>query len=260
MDISKLVAVGLTNIQAEAYAILMENGEIKPPLLVKELKLTRTNAYKILDRLVELGLANKSDENKKFVYRPTNPTSLSGLTDQYRAEATAREEAANNLIHDLLDAYYQHSDKPTSEVFSGKKDVIRAYQRQINLREDIYFIRTKTDIAAMGFDTMHEIRVAPERNGTQRFGILGTEKGTVNHANHERSNLTPTIMDAKNYTAPVEWSVTDSSLLIVSYAKEPHAILIVDSTVAMAFKQLWTLLNGFLKTQPVHQQYKTLDA
>jgi len=256
METKKLIAVGLSPTQAEAYALLMEQGELRPPDLVERLKLTRTNAYKILDRLVELGLATRHDEAKKFVYRPTNPIALSTLADQYRAEATAREEAANTIIHELLNQYYQHADKPTAEVFSGKQDVVRAYRKQIALQEDIYFIRTNSDIAAMGFDTMHEIRVAPARNGSRRYGILGISEGPVNHANHKRGGLTATLMDQKDYTAPVEWSVTGSSLLIVTYATEPHAVLIIDSVIASAFKQLWTLLNTFLQMQPMHQTHK----
>jgi len=255
MDITKLTTIGLTPIQAEIYVLLMEHGELKPTTLVDELKLTRTNSYKLLDRLVEMGLATKIDVDKKFVYKPTNPIALSALADHYRAKAIAREEAAHSLTRELLDAYYKHTKKPTVKTFSGKDEVIKAYRRQSKLHEDVYFIRTKADISAMGFDTMHEIRVAPGRHGNWRYGILGTDTGVINHESHKRGNLTTTIMDHKLYTAPVEWSVTDSSLLLVSYTQEPQAILIMDPTIALAFKQLWGLLNNLLREQPAHQQY-----
>ena len=255
MDISKLSTVGLTAIQAEVYVLLIERGELKPTTLTEELKLTRTNSYKLLDRLTEMGLATKIDVDKKFVYRPTNPTALSALADRYRAEATAREEAAHSLIRELLDTYYKHAQKPTVKIFFGKDEVIKAYRLQTKLHEDVYFIRTKADISAMGFETMHDIRLAPGRNNNSRFGILGTDTGVINHESHKRGSLTATIMDHRLYYAPVEWSVTDSSLLLVSYAQEPQAILIIDPTIALAFKQLWSLMDTLLREQPTHQQY-----
>lgn len=254
MDTDKLVAVGLTAPQAEVYALLMQKGQLTPPAVVQKLKLTRTNAYKILDKLVELGLASKADERKKFVYRPTNPSFLAALAQDYRAQATAREEAAHSIMQDLLSTYYEHSSKPGVEQFTGKNDVFEAYQRQIALQEDIYFVRTNADIPAMGFDTMREIRVAPARYGVRRYGILGSAGEVVNNSQHERSNLTPTYVDRTAYTAPVEWSVTASSLLIVSYESEPQAVLITDKTIAFAFKQLWQLLNTYLQAEPFHQR------
>jgi sugar-specific transcriptional regulator TrmB len=254
MSMQLLTTVGLTPLQAEVYLLLMEHGEVKPPLLVEKLKLTRTNAYKVLDRLAELGLADKQDEHKKFIYRPANPAALAALAQDFRAEATAREEAAHTMMQELLDSYYEHSDKPGVETFTGKKDVYEAYRRQINLQEDLYFIRTNADIPAMGFDTMHEIRVAPSRHGVNRYGILASKGDVVNNQPHARSNLQPTYLDREHYNAPVEWSVTDSSLLIVSYYKEPQAVLIVDRTIALAFRQLWVLLNLHLEQEPFHKK------
>jgi len=256
MEIDKLITVGLTPPQAEVYALLMQKGQLTPPEVADELKLTRTNAYKILDRLVELELASKTDEHKKFVYRPTNPSFLAALAQDFRNQATAREEAASSVIQELLDTYYQHADKPGVETFTGKKDVYESYRRQINLKEDIYFIRTNADIPSMGFDTMHEIRVSPGRYDKHRYGILPHSGKTINPDTYKRGNLTATHMDRASYTAPVEWSVTDSSLLIVSYAGEPQSILITDKTIALAFKQLWILLNGYLQTEPFHKKLK----
>jgi predicted transcriptional regulator len=256
MDKDTLIAVGLTSAQAAAYALLIERGEVKPPMAATHLKTTRTNAYKLLDKLVELGLAQKNESGKKLIYSPANPLALTSLSAQYRAEAVAREEVVNSIMHDLLAKYYEHTDKPHLEVATGQKAVAAAYRKQLNLREDIFFIHTKADVPIMGFDTMHEIRVAPSQHGLKRNGILGApDKGPINYENHKRSNLDITWIDRKSYDAPVEWSVTPSSLLIVLYATEPHAILIADKVVAGAFLQLFTLLSSLLRHQPTHQKF-----
>lgn len=86
-----------------------------------------------------------------------------------------------------------------------------------------------------------------------------SDKTTViNRDSHKRSNLEITWVDDTQYNAPVEWSVTESSLLIVLYATEPHAILITDKIVAGAFMQLWQMLSTLLCQQPTHQKYNSL--
>lgn len=261
MDTSSLIAVGLTPSQASAYALLIEHGSLKPPEAAKLLGTTRSNAYKVLDKLVELQLAVKTDEHKKIVYTVTNPIALSSITSNFRAEATAREEAANRVMHDLLAKFYARSDKPDVTVVSGRQAVADAYRKQINLKEDIHFINTRTDVSAMGFDVMHELRTAPTRHGNRRQAIMTAPStpGPINYEAHKRSNLEITWAKDNDYTAPVEWSVTASSLLIVLYADEPHAILIVDPIVASAFMQLWKLLSGLLQQQPTHQAHKPKD-
>lgn len=257
MDTQSLVAVGLSRTQAEAYALLLELGELKPPEAANHLKISRTNAYKVLDKLVELKLATRTEDGKKAAYIAGNPIALANLTAKYRAEAVAREEIANSIMHELLAKYHTRSDQPYVTTHTGRKDVAAAYRKQLNLHEDIYFIHTKADVLMMGFDTMHEIRVTPARKQLRRHGILAApaDDGPINHKQHQLSNLDITWAEAGAYDSPVEWSVTKSSLLIVLYATEPHAILIVDPIVASAFMQLWRLLSKLLQQQPSHQQH-----
>lgn len=255
MDLKSLIAVGLSPQQAEAYALLIEKGDLKPPLLAKELGLTRTNAYKILDKLTELGLAEKVEAGKKLIYSPANPIALADLASQFRAQATAREEAAGTVMQTLLRKYYAHTETLKFESVAGRKAVAELYRKQIIIGEDLYFIRTNSDIPGLGFETMHDIRTAPARYGIKRHGILSApETGTVNNKSHHRSNLDVTYAESGQYTAPVEWSATNSSLLIVIYASEPQAILIADPLVGTAFIQVWQMLSSLLQGLPTHKK------
>jgi predicted transcriptional regulator len=257
MDLQRLTAVGLAPLQAETYALLIERGSVQPAALASALKTTRTNSYKLLDKLAELGLASKTSQGKKLAYTANNPMALAAMTAKYRDEATNREEAARNVMQELLATYHQQTDKPDVAVFTGRQEVAKAYRQQANLREDVYYIRTPADISMMGFDTLHDIRTTPARFGNQRHALMPIKPtAKLNYEQHHRSNLATTWIDAKDYSAPVEWSVTTSSLLIILYATEPHAIFIQDSVVSGAFLQLWQLLNSFLQQAPTHQNSK----
>jgi hypothetical protein len=252
MESEKLISAGLSKLQAKAYALLIERGEITPASTVTALGVSRTNAYKLYDKLIELGLAKKISD-KKSIYAMSSPLALANLVSEYRAEATAREEAVNNIMNSLLANYYKHNEQPAVEVVSGKQAVADAFRKQTNLDENIYFIRSMADIPLMGFDVMHEIRVAPSRRGLRRFAIMqDNNKAPVNYAGHKRSNLDITWVRQEDYNAPVEWSVTASSLLIVLYGSEPHAITIVNPFIAQAFLQLWHLLDSCLRAMPYY--------
>lgn len=255
MDFEQLVTAGLSEQQAKAYALLLEYGEIKPAIAAKKLGLSRTNAYKVYDKLVELELANKQETKKLFVYHPNNPLALTHIAANFRAEAVARENAVNNILNNLLDKFYEHVKQPIVEVVSGRQAVADAYHRQIGLNEEIYFIHSRSDVSLMGFDTMHEVRTAPARRGVNRHAIMGDPgHKNVNYESHKRSNLDITWAEKDSYDMPVEWSVTKSSLLIVLFGSEPHAITIMNPLIAGSFFQLWCMMDRLLRQQKTHKE------
>ena len=252
MELEHLIATGLSKSQAEAYALLIEHGELTPPETAIKLKLSRTNAYKLLDKLAELKLAIKIS-NKKATYQLSNPIALTSLASNLRAEVSSRENAITNVMKEIITKYYSHTEQPGVEVISGREKVGDAFRNQISLNENIYFIRSQADITSMGFDTMHEIRTRPARHGLNRFGILQkSDEAPVNYESHERSNLDITWVRSEDYNMPVEWSVTKSSLLIILYGTEPHAITISNPIIAGSFLQIWQLLSSCLKAMPYY--------
>jgi predicted transcriptional regulator len=247
MKINDLVSTGLNETQARSYAYLLQHGCATPPQLSKAHGLTRSNAYKVLDQLTELGLAKKEEINRKFTYYPDNPLALNTLVSQQHNLAKSREEAVNFVMKDLLNSYHTHNEQPNIIVKTGKEAVVSAYMQQIKLMEPIYFLRSSADITAMSFDTMHNIRIAPHHYGTKRHGLTPDKVSSeVNSATDHRSALARTWYKQEDYDAPVEWSVSGSTLLIVLFGAEPHSITIESPTIAMAFRQIWALLNSLL--------------
>jgi len=251
MDKQKLVATGLQPQQADVYRLLIQHGAVLPASVASELKLTRTNAYKLLDRLVELGLAHKAKVDKKLTYQPSNPMALTQLTSDARSKVTAQEEAVKLVMGDLLEHYYEKTEQPSVQIVTGRTTVADTYRQQIVSQQPIYFIRSQADIPTMGYDVMHDIRVTPGRHGQERFGITPDTHPEARHGD-ARSKLTRTWAKREDYTAPVEWSVCGSTLLIVLFGKEPHAIIISNPVVADAFRQLWSMLDTMLRAMPYY--------
>lgn len=255
MDTAKLIATGLTQQQANAYALLIEKGQVSPLEASTLLGLTRSNTYKLLDKLTGMGLAHKKEVAKKFVYTAANPQVLSNLVAKQRDIAVERENAVRDVLADLVTRYRTHTDQPYVETVTGRQAVANAYRKQSNQKQPIYFLRSRLDIAVMGFDTMSEVRTLPARLGQHRYGItpdLGT--GKPNADADKRTNLTRTWVRQEDYDAPVEWSISGTTLLIVVFADEPHAITIDSPVVASAFLQIWHLLDGCLRSMTYYNE------
>ena len=248
MNIQDLESIGLSPQQAQAYSYVVCRSTTKPAEMARALQLTRTNAYKILDSLVELRIVRKNDKATTLTYSAENPVALATLTAKYRAEAMAREEKTNSIMKDLLATFSKHTNKPGVEIFVGKQEVADAYRKQANLKEDVLFIHTKSDVPMMGYDIMHELRMLPSRHERERNAIMAfPDNGVTNQNLHDNSNLKVHWIASGKYSEPVEWSATESSLLIATYAQEPQAVLIMDPVIAAAFTQLWRLLSQNLE-------------
>lgn len=181
--------------------------------------------------------------------------SLTNLVAKQRNIATAREEAVKRVMNNLLATYHKHNEQPDIKVVTGHDAVVEAYHAQIRLLKPIYFLRSRADIASIGFDDMHEIRIKPSGHNVKRHGITPDMSTTpVNPEIDKRSNLERTWVKNEDYNAPVEWSVSGSTLLIVLFGTEPHALTITNPVIANAFLQIWKLLNNTLKTMPYYKQ------
>ena len=88
-----LIQAGLTKHQAKIYLFLLEHGQAAPPEISKKLALTRSNAYKILDSLVELGLVSRTEIKKKFVYHAEDPIALANLLADERNRVISLEQS-----------------------------------------------------------------------------------------------------------------------------------------------------------------------
>ena len=253
-----LLNTGLNDLQANCYLFILEKSSTTPPALARHLKLSRTNAYKVLDKLVELQLASRQEVRGKLIYYPEDPVALASLVAEKRNEVLALEQTIDLAIKDLRRKYKHTEGKTSVELRSGKEAVIASYEKQASLKEPVYFVKTRADIPAMGFETMDKIRRLPTEHNTTRYGITpDSPESPTNPEIDKRSNLTRTWIKMNDYTAPVEWSLSGSQLNIVIFGELTKVIQIEDKNVADAFLQLWQLLDKNIRSNPDYRNLPT---
>ncbi len=263
MDVQTLEDTGLTTIQAIAYKTLVESGSLSAPALASKIGESRTNGYKVLDRLVELGLAVKESVGGKFKYAATSPAVLEQLVQDQAEAIRQKERRLNTELPHLLDYYFKHSERPGVRYYEGAEGLVRISKDQLATGQPIKFIFSINDYKALSFDELHKIRNMFPRLGIQREGIT-QDRLIVELPENERLPvdesdqamlLRRTWIDSTDYTAPVEWTVYGNKLSIVQYGEQPMGMVIESAPIADAFRQLYNLLDEGIRRRPNYRHY-----
>jgi predicted transcriptional regulator len=250
-----LKQIGLSDLQISAYLYLLDKGPTPPPDIAKNLKITRSNAYKVLDQLVEFTIVSRLDTNRKLHYKAEDPIALASIAANERNRVIALEKNIKEALTQLRQTYQKSSGDTEVQTYRGAEAVKSLYKHQAALKQTIHFVKSRADIPSMGFEVMDSIRRLPAKFGTQRFGIVpDAPESATNPDINKRSNLTPTWIAAEFYTAPVEWTVADDELMIITFDETPSGIRIKNKVVADAFLQLWTTIDQSLRTSPGYKK------
>jgi sugar-specific transcriptional regulator TrmB len=256
VDTVLLTDIGLTPIQAKAYAFLTEKGPYSPPAIAHELKESRTNTYNVLEKLLDLGLVKKFEQHKKYIFQAEPPTALEKLAQEKRDMALQQERQLHALMPSMLSQYFTGNEKPGVRFFQGEAELKEVYFDQIKTGEPIYIIRPDYNMDIYDFEYMSEIRHMARKAGIRRYAI--TPDRAKAPKNYKQSDLymllTRTWMKAGDYTAPVEWNAYGDKLAIMSFGNEAIGMIIESPQIAEAFRQLYGLLETGLRNQPNYHQ------
>jgi sugar-specific transcriptional regulator TrmB len=257
MTIRQLVRLGLTESLAAAYLTLLQNGQLRPPELAELNNETRTNAYSLLDKLVELKLARKVTTDKKTIYEAENPVAFEKFIERQREEMIERERVAKDTLPELMNIYQLNSEKPGIRFYQGKDGITEIYKEQVREGRPITYIRSRAEIDFLGFRFTHNIRILAPQAGIRRHAFTpDSPEVPINlEENDKKYLLKRTWYKPEDYTAPVEWSVFGNKVAAVSFGKEAIGMIIDSPQIAESLRQIFTLLDEGLKRR---DDYDTL--
>jgi len=258
MNTEILETIGLSPGLARAYKALIEHGECTAPELAPHIHESRTNVYKLLDRLCELGVATKSTASTKTTYTPLSPAALEQLTQKRIEEAELHKRSLQAAMPAMLDFFFAHSEQPSIRYFQGTDGLRELYKDQLKSNADVYYIRSLDDVRFFGGPDAHMLRNLFPINGIRRFGIT-QDVVPASYPPEERipiaesdklMMLERTWIATDDYKEPVEWAVYGNKLAIISYGEEAIGLIIESRQIAHAFLQLWKLMDRTIRSQP----------
>jgi sugar-specific transcriptional regulator TrmB len=241
----QLQKLGLPYSQSKAYSLLVEKGSTTPGEFATKSGESRTNAYMVLDKLVDLGLAFKDEVNKKLIYRPLSPASLQKLAEKKRTKAYELEQKIKNAMPALLQEFHSKRTQPGVRFFQGKKGIEKMYDEFLQNKEDKYYIRTLADEQLLTYKPIHEFLEKRAKLGIHAEGLSPNEPISVEFSkkNDKRLNRTVTFFPAQYYTAPVEISVSGDQSSFISYGEEIVGVIIDSPQIAEAMRQAFKIMK-----------------
>lgn len=249
-----LISAGLSKLQAKAYLYLLKTGPSLPYLLSVDLKMTRTNAYKVLESLEKLGLVTRQARQKKITFVAEDPIALASLVAERRNSIIALEQNVNNVMQQLRSAYGRGQKSSRVRTSTGKNAMVKEYEEQAEQHQPIYFIKSRADVPFMGFDIMDPVRKIQIHAAPERYGITtDSPEAFVNPELDKKNNLNRTWINESDYTAPVEWSLSGNNLIIQIFDGEGRTVTIEDLLIAESFRQLWRLLDKSVRASTSYQ-------
>lgn len=135
----ELAIAGLSLQQSKTYLKLLDFEYVNPSDFCFEIDEARSNTYKILDELVDKGLANKVKKNKKFVYAANSPSLLGQMARVKRDEIDLQEKNLNAKLPELIDKYHKTHEQPGIRFFQGMDGIEEIFKDQVFVNKPIYF-------------------------------------------------------------------------------------------------------------------------
>jgi sugar-specific transcriptional regulator TrmB len=252
MNTAILVEAGLTEAEATAYTFLVENSPIAPPRLAELIMESRTNTYKLLESLEELGLAQKDESDKKLKYWAKNPSTLLQHVKEKQEQAELKTKKLQSSLPSLVNTFLKHNEQPGVRFYQGKTGISEMYQDQLNSAKQITMVRSLHDIEFFGgFPEISKIREEFNKSSISRHMITPDSKeARIDWKNHDKkSSNTRTWLRANEYTSAVEWAVYDNNLAIISFGQEAIGMIIESQQIADSFLQILNLVSDGSKSK-----------
>lgn len=258
MNEKLLVSLGLSQSQARTYRALVLKKSLRPSQLAKLISESRSNCYALLDKLVELGLATKSDESKKYTYYPASPTVLKTLLGKQLEAVEGQMEKLGRHMPQMLSQYHAGGEQPKVTHYKGKKELSAMYTRQMEQKgRELHFMRSRADIPYFGLESMETIRMLASKHGKRRVAVTPIIVNRLGDVRKDAAagGLKRAWIKGEEYTAPVEWAVSGDEVQAIVLKGEGYGISIEHEDIAESFRQVIKLLHRYIRRNP---EYKNL--
>lgn len=123
MDVNLLHEIGLTEGESKVYPALLRLGETKTGPLAKEARVSLSKVYKILDKLMEKGLAGYIVKGKVRHYTAMEPVRVLDYLENRKTELEEKTELVKKLIPQLEIEKLRAPNKPQAVIYEGFKAV-----------------------------------------------------------------------------------------------------------------------------------------
>jgi sugar-specific transcriptional regulator TrmB len=241
----ELLKAGLTEGEAKVYLALSELGSSTVGPVVKKSKVSASNIYDILNRLIEKGIVSFVVKSKTKYYQAATPKNLLSYLENREKEIKYQREEMEKILPNLEKLQEKHI-KQEAEVFLGKRGLKTAYEKMLGKAEKndtIFFSYLYDEEYAEEADLFYN-SIQELSKKVKVIGIANKEYKKSWFAKKAKFLNTKFV----DYPIPGNIDVFKDMVLIVSWKPEVVGILIKSESIAEGFKNY--INNVWKKAKP----------
>jgi sugar-specific transcriptional regulator TrmB len=240
-DIHIIERAGLTEPQAKTYLALLRNGALTPTKISEITGETRTNTYALIEKLVELNLAEKSEQGKTSSYIALPPSNLELLAEKRRRAAINDEQNIKNNISVLTDIFYAHSPIPGAKTYIGEEGVKEILKDTLRVApKKLFLIRTTADVAQ--FDFIQRYRDARVKKGIHTYALTPDTPESRKNIDHDADYLFHRVMIPRDaYKSQVEIDIYGDKVAFIDYGSGGTSTIITSPAITATMRELFVM-------------------
>lgn len=253
----EITDTGLSKEQAVVYEVLLKLGESPASTITKAVPsdstLSRPLVYKVLEELINLDLASKSEETGKITkFTPKHPVAITKVIDEQRERIERTKKQFLTTSGKLSSLFNLSVGKPGVQFYEGEDGVWEVLMDSLSATEEIV---TYADLEAIAkyipalnaeYSTLREERVVKKRglviDSPEARKFLKSYDGKVTNTK---------LISATNGLATLKtvMQIYDNKVSYITLTDEYlMGIIITDQYIANTHKQLfeslWNLSSG----------------
>jgi sugar-specific transcriptional regulator TrmB len=230
---NKFIKLGLSPSEAEVYQVLSQVKHCSATDITKRLSISPSNVYVALEKLIQRGMITKVSINSRPVYKIN--IELSAFEDNIKAEYIEKKKALKEIQENITK---KHSSlQRDAQIYVGIHNLRSAY-RDLFAQEGDEFVffykhdKSTVDIVHDFFSKMDVVNYY-KNIPTRALFSKGYEKM------FKQRKSAKFKVKFTNYPIPSSINVFGDKVLIIHWAIEPVAFILVSNEIANNFRDLF---------------------
>lgn len=139
MDLNFLKKLGLSKGEIKVYLALLETGATSINNIHEKVGMDRRNIYDILNKLIEKGFVSYFEENKKRIFKTTDPNKILSYISEKKENLNIIEKEAEKTIPLLQNIFKKEKEELFTEIYRGSEGLKASWDDMLNY-DAIYWI------------------------------------------------------------------------------------------------------------------------
>ena len=238
--LEKLMQFGLSDKEAKVYLALLELGPSSVTEIARRARVTRTNAYHLLNSLLSHGLVSSSESQSKVIFSAEKPERLFYMMKEQLHQAERNCKEAEELMPELKSIYHDPDQKLRVRYYEGVEGIITAYEDTLSARSEILgyaSVEHQHSFFPGYFPEYYERRT---EKGIAVKCFLAETEDSLRIKSLDKEHNRETFIVPKRFKISPEINIYDDKVAIMSL-EEKFGVIIESREVADAFKKLFDL-------------------